>query len=196
LVEEKGLEYTIRAFAEVIEKIPNAILKILGDGPLREDLESLTVELRVNETVRFEGAVPPKRVREAMEEPDIFLQHSITASTSACEGFGVSVAEAASCEMPIVASRSGGLADQILDGETGFLVEERNTEEMAERMILLAKDFDLRAKMGAAGRKRMVECFDTKDQVGKLEELLLTRIEKAQVSTKNIQDITDEVFKP
>lgn len=177
LAEEKGLEFTIRAFAEVVEDIPNATLRILGDGPLRGDLEALTVLLRVNEIVTFEGAVPPKRVREAMEDSDIFVQHSISTSTSACEGFGVSVAEAASYEMPIVASRSGGLVDQILDCETGFLVEERNTEEMVEKMILLAKDFHLRAKLGTAGRNRMVEFFDTKDQVRKLEEVLFSCLE-------------------
>ena len=86
---------------------------------------------------------------------------------------GVSVAEAAATGLPIVATRCGGIVDQVIDGKTGFLVEQRDVDGMAEYMVKLGLEPDLRTKMGQAGRERMVAEFDTQKQIAELESVLL-----------------------
>lgn len=173
LVEGKGVEYCIRAFANVVKEMINGRLIIIGDGPLESDLKALVHELRLDECVTFAGLVCPDRVRDLLSESDVFIQHSIVSSTGCVEGFGVSVAEAAATGLPIVATRCGGIVDQVIDGKTGFLVEQKDYKSMAERMLQLACDAELRQKMGQEGRKRMIKHFDTKGQIAKLEEVLL-----------------------
>ena len=169
LVEKKGLVYTIRAFSHVVEAVEEPLLRILGDGPLQEELMALAEELKISKQVIFEGAVSSERVREALREADVFVQHSIVASNADSEGFPISTAEAAASGLPIVSTLSPGIIEQVEDGVTGFLVEQKDDEAMAEKMILLAKDRELRTRMGQAARKLMVENFDTQDQIAKLE---------------------------
>ena len=174
LVEKKGLEYTIQAFAKVLQYHPTAQLDILGDGPLQKKLEQLTDRLQISLNVSFHGSVGVDVVNDQMQKADVFVQHSIVASSGDCEGFGVSVAEASSVELPVVCSNASGIVDQVIDGETGFLVAQKDTEAMAQRMLQLCGNADLREKMGRAGRKRMTDHFDTKKQIAKLEEVLLS----------------------
>lgn len=174
LVEKKGLKYTFEAFAKASAKVEDIQLDVLGDGPLFEELRKLASDLDISERVKFEGAVPQERVKEAMENSDIFVQHSIASSSAGSEGFPIGTAEAASTGLPVVATISPGLVEQVVDGETGFLVPQRDVQSMADRMIELAIDKDLRTRMGSAGRKRMVENFDTQMQVRKLEDVLIS----------------------
>lgn len=173
LVEGKGVGYCIRAFAHVVKEITNGNLLIVGDGPLRSDLEALRHELGLGECVTFIGSVCPDRVRDLLSESDIFIQHSLVSSTGWVEGFGVSVAEAAATGLPIVGTRCGGIVDQVIDGKTGFLVEQRDVDGMAEYMVKLGLEPDLRKKMGQAGREHMVAEFDTQKQIAELESVLL-----------------------
>ena len=173
LVEGKGVEYCIRAFAHVVKEITDGHLLIVGDGPLRSDLEALRHELGLGQCVTFTGSVCPDRVKDLLSGSDVFIQHSLVSSTGSMEGFGVSIAEAAATGLPIVATRCGGIVDQVIDGKTGFLVEQRDVDGMAEYMVKLGLSPDLRKKMGQAGRERMVAEFDTQKQIAKLESVLL-----------------------
>lgn len=173
LVEGKGVEYCIRAFAQVVKEITDGNLLIVGDGPLRSDLEALRHELGLGQCVTFAGSVFPDRVKDLLSESDVFIQHSLISSTGWVEGFGVSIAEAAATGLPIVATRCGGIVDQVMDGKTGFLVEQRDVDSMAKHMVKLGLDPDLRRKMGQSGRERMVAEFDIQKQIAKLESVLL-----------------------
>jgi len=174
LFEGKGVGYCIRAFAHVVKEITNGNLLIVGDGPLRPALEALRHELGLGECVTFTGSVCPDRVRDILSESDIFIQHSLVSSTGWVEGFGVSIAEAAATGLPIVGTRCGGIVDQVIDGKTGFLVEQRDVDRMADCMLKLARDAKLREQLGKAGRERMVREFDTEKQIAKLENVLLS----------------------
>ncbi len=174
LVEKKGLEYTIQAFSKVLQQHATAQLHILGDGPLQEKLEQLAERLAIKSNVFFHGSVGGDVVNDQMRKADIFVQHSIVASSGDAEGFGVSVAEASSMELPVVCSNASGIVDQVIDGETGFLVPQKDVEAMAQRMLQLCDDADLREAMGKTGRRRMVQHYDTKKQIAKLEEVLLS----------------------
>lgn len=176
LSEEKGLEYLINAFAKIINKLPDAKLKIVGDGPLKDSLQDLVNKLKLNDSIEFCGTKKTDDVLLLLRQSDIFVQHSINSSNGSIEGFGVTISEAASVGLPVVATDCGGIKDQVIDGLTGFLVAQRNIESMADKMLILGKDYDLRKTMGAEGRKSMIECFDSKNQIYKLESVLLNSI--------------------
>ncbi|MEN6309227.1 MAG: glycosyltransferase family 4 protein [Anaerohalosphaeraceae bacterium] len=176
LVENKGLDYTLRAFALVHEKQPESSLHIYGDGPKKQMLIDLVNELGLGQHVFFYGAVSTEVVRQALHTADIFVQHSHRDSVGSHEGFGVTLAEAASVGLPVVATRCGGILDQVVEGVTGLLVDQRDFRAMAGKMLELAENSDLRHTMGLAGRARMVEWFDTQKQIEKLENLLVSAI--------------------
>lgn len=170
LVSCKGLQYTIRAFAQVSRHL-NAELVVVGEGPERPALELLVKELGVNGVV-FRGALVPSKVKRELQDSDVFLQHSVIDSRGAVEGFGVSISEAMAMELPVVATRVGGIPDQVVHNETGYLVDPGDEDGMASAMLKLALSPELRRALGQAARARMVKCFDTAIQVRRLEDVL------------------------
>ena len=167
--KQKGLDYTIKAFNKAKKEVPNIHLNIVGDGEELNNLKGLVKDLNISDHVAFLGSCPPAFVKQHLTESHVFLQHSTIR-----EGSPVSIAEAAAMELPIVATHCGGIMDQVVEGRTGYLVDQKDVEGMANAMIKLAKDANLRSAMGRAGRARMIEHFDTKKQIAKLESVLLS----------------------
>jgi len=175
LVEWKGPHRSLEAFALAVHDGLDATLDIVGDGPMLAALESLARERGVAERVTLHRDRPPATVRDLLRKSDVFLAHSLNAQ-GASEGFGVSLAEASATGLPVVATRCGGIPDQVVHGETGLLVGQNDTRAMAQAMSALARDPELRRRLGAAGRSRVVEHFDAALQVRKLERVLLGAI--------------------
>ncbi len=174
LVAQKGIDINIRAFAKIAQDIPDARLTVIGDGRDRDRLSALAQDLGVADQVRFAGSLPPTEVRRELEEATVFLQHSLDH-----EGFGVSLTEAMAMEMPSIVSRCGGLVDQVTDGETGLVCEQRDVAAVAEAMRTLATDADLSRRIGQAARVSAQENFDTAGQTAKLQAVLLDQIRPA-----------------
>ncbi|MEM6505021.1 MAG: glycosyltransferase family 4 protein [Planctomycetota bacterium] len=172
IVPWKGIEQALRAFAQVHVERGNTRFKVIGEGDQLDAMKRLATELGIGKAVHFMGALPPDRVVEAFQQSDVFLQHSLTHDSGWCEGFGVSIAEAASMGLPVVVTRSGGIPDQVLDGQTGFLVEERDIQRMAASMLDLVDQPGKRQQMGQAGQQRMRDHFDSARQIAKLEQVL------------------------
>jgi colanic acid/amylovoran biosynthesis glycosyltransferase len=172
LVPQKGVDHVIRALATLPPGM--ARLDIVGDGPERAALERLAQDLGTTGEVTFLGAQPPSGVRAALSQATALIQHSLDAPDGWFEGFGVTVAEASAMEVPTIASRCGGLMDQVINGETGFLVPQRDHGALASAMRRLAEDSMLRDRMGHAARIRTTAMFDMEGQVAKLENLLLS----------------------
>jgi glycosyltransferase involved in cell wall biosynthesis len=173
LVEEKGMEECLLAFAKLGQALGDAELTIVGEGPDRERLRALTDSLGITSRVTFAGALTPAAVAELLSGSDIYVQHSHR------EGFGVALAEAASAGLPVVSTDVGGIPDQVVANETGFLIDVGDVAGMARAMARLGTDPALRAQLGTAGRRRMVEKFDTRSQTGKLEAVLLSVLKDA-----------------
>lgn len=172
----KGIDVTLHAMAAAAERSPlaaEATLTLIGDGPLRGDLEALARELAVADRVTFAGAQPIERVREELLRADVFVQHSLKQPDGSNEGFGVAVAEASACGLPVLVSDCGGLPDQVVDNETGLITPQRDADAMADAIARLAQDPALRDRLGVAGRQRMIDRFDAADQARKLEVVLL-----------------------
>jgi glycosyltransferase involved in cell wall biosynthesis len=125
---------------------------IVGDGPDRPELEAELRQLGIEDRVRLAG----KRddVRTLLAEADLFVLSSVS------EGLPVSVLEAMAAELPVVASRVGGVPELVVDGENGFLVPPRDPRERAVARKRLVDDRDLRRHLGAVGRVRAETRFN------------------------------------
>ena len=180
---EKGVHDLIDAFGQVAERYPNAKLDIVGPvGELPVDFiinlsdepevaqlaslyeESYEIQLRrlvpshLAEQVSFWGSVPHDKILKHYHNTDILINPSYS------ESFGMSLVEAMASEKPVVATRVGGMQEIVKEGETGLLVERGNISALAEAIIQLLADAELRQSMGKAGRKRVLSLFDW-DQV-------------------------------
>jgi glycosyltransferase involved in cell wall biosynthesis len=158
-IEKKAPQLTIAAFAAVHRRRPGARLRMIGSGDLLDACRDLAVGLAVGDSVTFLDAQPHEVVAEEMTSARAFVQHSVVAADGDSEGMPVAVLEASAAGLPVVSTRHAGIPEVVLDGETGYLVEERDVEGMARRMEQLADEGALAARLGAAGRARVAEHF-------------------------------------
>ena len=131
-----------------------------GDGPLLESCRLLADSLGLSNVVKFPGVLPPEAIARHMHGARAFVQHSLVTSDGDSEGFGIVFVEAGASALPVVATRHDGIPEIVLDGETGFLVEERDVGAMAERMSRLLREPGLAVELGSAARRRCEAHFD------------------------------------
>ena len=160
LVEKKGVEYAIRAVARVACAGTSLRYEIIGDGPLRAELETLARSLGVADCVVFRGAEEQQAVQAAMSEADLFVLPSVTAASGDQEGTPNVLMEASSYGVPVVSTYHSGIPEVVLDGRTGCLVPERDVPTLAERIAFLAAHPDVRTTMGRAARRHIEQHFD------------------------------------
>jgi glycosyltransferase involved in cell wall biosynthesis len=151
LSKEKNVALLLRAFALVAREIPEAELRVYGDGPERAALEALAASLGIAAKVAFLGHVPDAGARCG--------EFAVFAVPSSRESFGLAVLEAMACGVPVVATAVGGLPELILDGETGKLVAPEDERAMAGALLELLRDREAALRMGAAGRARAATRF-------------------------------------
>jgi glycosyltransferase involved in cell wall biosynthesis len=168
-VEFKGQEFAIRAAAEVQRQLPEVEFVLIGDGPLRGDLERLAKQLL--RRYEFLGARTSDEVREWINRASLLCMPSVTTPSGAAEGFGMVCTEAQAMGKPVVAFRSGGIPDIISHGTTGFLAEERDWGALAKHLSILLQDAELRKRFGGAGREAMLRQFDLEQCTRKLEKV-------------------------
>jgi len=173
LVEKKGLAEGLRAVARLRERGLPVAYRIAGDGPLDAGLRALADELGIADAVDFVGPVEHADVPALMAEAHSVMVPSVRASDGDEEGTPTVILEAMASGLPVVATRHAGIPFQVEDGVTGWLVEERDVEAMADRIERLLDDADLASRLGAAGRAAALERFDTE----RLVDLLVTRYE-------------------
>jgi glycosyltransferase involved in cell wall biosynthesis len=165
---EKGCDVSIDAFGRVASVMPDAQLHVYGDGPERNALERLVETRHLTRNVVFHGYVEEHDLARALPSFDVFIQHSIQK-----EGSPVSIVEAMLCGLPVVATPVGGVAAQVVNGETGLLARERDVRSMEVAMRTLAADPQLRRTFGEAGRQRALNLYDSAVLTRSLERLLL-----------------------
>ena len=171
LVEKKGPSYAIESINRVLKDYQNIELRMIGDGPLINEVNDLVKELNLNEKIVLLGAQPHSRVLKEMEEADIFFLPSLTAENGDREGIPVSIMEAQATGLPIVSTIHTGIPELVLDGKTGFLVAEKDTTAMAERLKELAMNPELRINMGESGRSQVESIYDREKEIDQLDKL-------------------------
>jgi glycosyltransferase involved in cell wall biosynthesis len=164
LSRRKGHEFLIRALAE-LDGAP-VRLTLAGDGPERARLERLAAELGVSGAVAFEGAVAYDRVPALYDRADVFCLPSFA------EGLPTVLMEAMAAGLPTVATNVNGTAELVDDGVTGILVPPARADLIAAALGRLAADADLRASMGAAGRRRVCEEYELHAAVANLRAVI------------------------
>lgn len=171
LVEKKGTRYLIEAFGRIAKRHPQAKLIIVGDGPLRGELQQLVETSGLSGAVEFLGMQPHGEVRRWMQQSSVFCLPSVTAASGDSEGLPIALLEAASSGLPAVVTRHAGIPEGVRDGETGYIVAERDVNGMSEAIDSLLADADLRQRMGGAARRLAETEFDLRTQTAKLEKL-------------------------
>lgn len=142
---QKNQELLIRAFAKVTEKEQNTKLIIVGEGELRNRLEKLIVQYGIEHYVSMPGQCD--NIQERLNEADVFVQ------SSDYEGLPISGLEAMACGLPLISTKAGGTVDIIKDNRNGFLVDIGDVNGLAQKMIFLVQNKEIRKKMGEESRK-------------------------------------------
>jgi glycosyltransferase involved in cell wall biosynthesis len=163
LVPHKGQRDLIEAARLVVPQFPDARFVILGEGELRDPLERLIREHRLEKHVLLPGFRTD--VIGCIKGFDLFVLSSIT------EGLGTSLLDAMACAKPIVATRAGGIPEVVADGATGVLVPPRDPHALAEAIVRLLRDPAARQRMGDAGLARVRERFTVERMVAETAEL-------------------------
>lgn len=171
LVEKKGIEYALRAFAEITKENENIEYVLIGDGPLRKSLEKLIKKLGIANKVRLLGSRTQEEIRELSKDAHIFLAPSITAANGDTEGIPVSIMEAMAMGLPVISTHHSGIPELVQDGVTGFLVNEKNVLMLSERMRNMINHPELWSVMGKAGRDRVFAEFNAQKQNDRLVEI-------------------------
>lgn len=166
LAEKKGVSYLIDAMKNI-----DAKLIIVGDGPLRKQLESQSLQYK--EKVVFLGSKSHEELKTIYASADVFVAPSITAKDGDKEGFGLVILEAMASGLPVVGSNSGGIPTIIEDGINGFLTEEKNSEDISNKINSVLKDVSLRKKMSVAALST-AEQYDYKVIADKYVKILET----------------------
>jgi len=158
LIDWKGTEFLIKAMPAVLERFPDAKLLIIGIGPERDVLMRQTRNLGLSDRIEFPGMVPAKDLPSYYRSADVFVLPSIIRAGKT-EGLGVVLLEAMASGCPVIGSNVGGIPDIITDGENGFLVPEQDTRILADRIVRILSDGDLREKFRMNSYDRIEESF-------------------------------------
>jgi colanic acid/amylovoran biosynthesis glycosyltransferase len=169
LVEKKGCEYLIRAMHPIQRAMPDVELVIIGDGPLRNSLElQAKSSLR---RYRFLGSQSAGEVQKWMQTARVLCLPSIVAASGDAEGLPITLLEAQSSGLPVVAFSSAGIPEALKHNETGYLTPEKNSSLLSEHLASILLNQDTWQAFSLAGRERMRKMFDLKLQTAKLEKI-------------------------
>jgi len=158
LVPRKGLDTVIQALPALLTEFPDLRYRVAGDGPDRSRLQQMACDLGVAHAVEFLGPVPDEALAGVYRSAHIFVMPAREEKQAASvEGFGIVYLEASASGLPVVAGRSGGVAEAVREGETGFLVPPNDPESLVLVLRRLLTDPELRRRMGQAGRQWVEE---------------------------------------
>lgn len=157
LVDHKGQIYLINAAPRILESIPNARIFILGEGELRSSLKKKILELGLGEKVHLPGYI--ENIGDALNALDLFVL------SSHLEGLCTSLLDAMLMRVPVVATNTGGVPDAVIHGKTGLLAEPQNPAEIADAVIEMHRDPELRSRLVGQAYRHIMENFTVNQMV-------------------------------
>lgn len=163
---------TLMAFKQVHEACPETRLVMVGDGELLECCKTLAQVWGLAECVTFTGAIPHAENRALFSQACCFVQHSVIPSYGDAEGTPVVILEAQAAGLPVVSTRHAGIAEAVVHGGTGFLVEERDVDGMAGHMLQLVRDPVLCRSMGESARQHIRANFSMQRHIACLQAVV------------------------
>jgi glycosyltransferase involved in cell wall biosynthesis len=156
------------------------VCDLVGDGPRRAEIEAMIEGAGLTGRVRTLGPRPRLEVVRLLSECDVFALPSVMAANGEREGIPVSLMEAMAMGVPVVSSRLSGIPELVESGVSGILVEPGDVSALSESLEKLARDPELRARLGEAGRMKVLRDFDLSRNVDRLAELLAGAQESPQ----------------
>ena len=158
LVHRKGQDKLIEALPDVLQKIPHAHLLLVGEGPYRKHLEKLVQKFSLSKNVTFVGRILYDKLPIYLSAADLFAMPSRSRFFGLeVEGLGIVYLEASACGIPVVAGKSGGAPDAVLEGVTGVCVDGTDVSDIAMAVTDILGDAKRASYMGAAGRNWIVD---------------------------------------
>lgn len=168
LSDYKGHRHLLDAVASVRARGVRLELTLVGDGPLREELEAQTARLGLTGAVAFLGRQPAPEVRRLLRECDVFVLPSVVTADGMMEGIPVALMEAMATGRPVLATRLSGIPELVEDGVTGLLVHPGDAAALAQALGRLADDDALRRRLAEAAPERVADGFDQQENVARL----------------------------
>jgi len=162
LCEKKGFAYGLQAVAKLSRDHKNIRYLVVGDGPLREELQALAVDLQVLDYVEFVGPVDQDELVACYERAHLFLLPSLTARDGDQEGTPTVLLEAQAVGLPVISTLHSGIPEVVADGQSGFLVPEKDSDALHERLEYLISHPGEWPEMGKKGRAFIEKNFDIK----------------------------------
>ena len=160
LADHKGHKYLIRASKILREKAPGIKVIIVGEGPMRLELDRLAKEIKVEDMVFFLG------FRE--DVPRILASLDLFVLSSYLEGLGSSILDAMACRLPVVATQVGGIPEVVIPGETGLLVPPRNSKALANAIIKIYENKEMALSLGKKGYELVHKKFSAEGMAAKI----------------------------
>ncbi|MCL7972585.1 MAG: glycosyltransferase family 4 protein [marine benthic group bacterium] len=179
LREDKGHEVLLRAMPGILEDHPDAVLVLVGDGPLRSELEGRVRDLAIQHSVQFAGL--REDVASILSAFDVFCQPSLRN-----EGVPQSVLQAGACGLPVVSTRVGGIPEAVLDGETGILVMPGDAEGIGRAVSALLADRELGHRLGVAARAHVAQSFSLDRMLDLTEEAFADAVRSARARGRDV----------
>jgi glycosyltransferase involved in cell wall biosynthesis len=188
MTEIKRADILLRAFAQLRNEVPGAALVLVGDGPLRGELEQFADRLGVAGACRFVG------YRE--EVGAMYAAVDAVALTSANEGTPVSIIEAQAAGLPVVSTDVGGVRDVVVDDRTGILAPAGNVDAVADALLRLALEPETRRAFGESGRERVVDRYAVPRLIDDVDCLYRTLIDVRAPHARRIVDAVSTPLPP
>jgi len=172
LVERKGHDVVLGALHKLKESVPEAHYVIIGEGPMEEVVKQMVKTLGLEDSVSLIGKVSDYELAAWYEICDVFVMISRQLKNEDAEGFGIVYLEANMFGKPVIAGKSGGVAEAVLDNETGILVEPTDQHEIISAMEKLLKNPKEAKRLGENGRQRVEQNFQWNKQAQSLIALI------------------------
>lgn len=172
LTKRKGIDLVIKSLPSIVKTLPNLVYAIIGDGPERENLETLVRESNLEKHVIFTGAQDISEVKYYFNLADLFIMTTRPSKEGDLESFGMVYLEANQYGLATIATDVGGVSETVVNNETGFLLDSGDQEVIAKAVIELFTNSGLKSKLGEQGKQRVKTTFQWKKQADQLEGIL------------------------
>lgn len=181
LVEKKGIAYAIQTISRVVSSGRRVIYTVVGDGDLRDDLERLVQDLDIKEAVQLVGWRSHGEVIRFLESAHLLMAPSVTAADGDQEGIPNVIKEAMAMGIPVLATRHSGIPELVEEGLSGFLVPERDTDALTDRLIHLIDHPEIWPEMGKAGRDYVKKHYDIHRLNDRLVEIFQSLLDRDDI---------------
>jgi len=173
LIEKKGHDVLIEASSFLKTAGVRFHCEVIGEGPLRNRLHKLIVDLDLQDVVKLRGALPQSQVREALYASDVFVLGCKSTVDDDMDGIPVSLMEAMAAGVPVVSTRISGIPELVVDGRHGVLVKPGSARDLADAIENLLRSKQRLGQMPAVARARIEKVFDQQKEAEKLADLFM-----------------------